>query len=396
MPDFLQTRDEFMFMMAEAGALNPLAAVERPANVYGPCWCASGKKWKFCHKDRQKLERLPFGKISAEQMKCYATGPCQHPDASAANCSTPSSIQSHTIQRRGGLAAIAEDGHVYSTKKAFNEIDKREGQIDMAKIGVGKASTFPGFCSHHDTELFRSVESADSKLDAYNGFLLSFRAVTYELAAKDAQLRSHVASKAFADNGLAFERQVAVQNFLSLHQIGIEQGLADTTALKATYDEAFLTKSFSNFSFYGVEFDGLLPFVAAGAFMPEFDFSGMRLQEIGIAGRPSHVALNITQLGCKTCVGFGWFGGQDCAAARLVESFKAIPDDEKSDAALVLAMEHLENFFCTPSWWKGLAPDISARLHEKIAGGLPSRSPAALIEPGLKAVRCEVAAVLEA
>lgn len=391
MPDMLETRDNFMSMVGSAGALNLLAAVEKPANAYGPCWCASGKKWKFCHKDREKREPLPFGKVNAERAKYFVTGPCQHPDASATTCSSPTSIKSHTIQRRGGLGSIAEHGHVCSTKKAFADLEKRGGQVDLERIGVGQASTFPGFCSHHDTELFRPVELASSKLDAYSAFLLSLRAVTYEVATKDSQLRAHVASREFIDYGRPFEQQAMLQNFLNLHQIGIEQGLEDITLLKVLYDEAFQSQKFSKFNFYGVEFDTVLPFAAAGAFMPEFDFSGAQLQELKEGQAVSQIALNITQLGDNTCVVFGWFGGSDCAAARLVDSFKAIPQNEKANSLLVLAMEHLENFFCTPSWWAGLAPEVSAKLHQKIAGGIPTRSPTALVELGLNAVTAGVA-----
>lgn len=391
MPDMLKTQGDFMSMVASAGALNLLAAVEKPLNAYVPCWCASGKKWKFCHRNREERQPLPFGKVNAERLKYYATGPCQHPHASSTTCSSPSSIKSHTIQRRGGLGAIAENGHVCSTKKAFSDLEKRGGQVDMERIGVGQASTFPGFCSYHDTELFRPVEQANSKLDACSGFLLSLRAVTYELATKDSQLRSHVASKEFIDYGRPFEQQAMLQNFLCLHQVGIEQGLKDITLLKARYDEAFQSQDFRQFSFYGVEFDKVLPFAAAGAFMPEFDFSGAPLQKIKVGQPVSQIALNITQLGDNTCVVFGWFGGPDCAAARLVDSYKAIPHEEKANSLLVLAMEHLENFFCTPSWWAGLAPEVSAKLHQKIAGGVPTRSPAALVELGLNAVTAGVA-----
>lgn len=391
MPDMLEARDEFMSMVGSAGALDLLAAVKEPLNAYGPCWCESGKKWKFCHKGREKRARLPFGKVNAERQKYYSTGPCQHPDASATTCSSSASIQSHTIQRRGGLAAIAESGHVCSTKKAFADLEKRRGQVDMEKIGIGQASTFPGFCSRHDTELFRPVEQANSTLNAYSGFLLSLRAVTYEMATKDAQLRSHVASKEFIDFGRPFEQQAMLQNFLSLHQVGIEQGLKDITLLKALYDEAFKSQDFSKFSCYGILFDKVLPFAAAGAFMPEFDFVGAQLQQIQVGQPVSQIALNITQLGDNTCVVFGWFGGPDCAAARLVDSFKAIPDQDKVNALLVLAIEHLENFFCTPSWWAGLTPEVSATLHKKIAGGVPTRSPTALVEPSLNAIAAGVA-----
>ncbi|MBR7780633.1 hypothetical protein [Undibacterium luofuense] len=396
MPDMLETKNDFTFVAESAGALNILRAVEEPLNAYGPCWCKSGKKWKFCHKDREKRKPLPFGKINADRLKHYATGSCQHPQAANTTCSSPDSIKSHTIQRRGGLGAISENGHVYSTHKAFANLEKRAGQVDMEKIGVGQASTFPGFCSHHDTELFRPVEQVNSKLDANNCFLLSLRAVAYELATKDSQLRSNVAQREFIDYGISFENQAIAQNFLYLKQVGIEQGLKDLTLMKALYDEAFQSQDLGKFSFYSVEFDKVLPFAAAGAFMPEFDFTGAQLQEIDVGQPVSQIALNITKLGDNnTCVVFGWFGGANCAAARLVDSFKAIPHQEKANSLLALALEHLENFFCTPSWWDGLTPEVSAKLHQKIAGGLLARSQTALVEPGLSAVSANVAGSIE-
>lgn len=390
MPDMLKARGDLISMAKSAGAFNLLKAEERPRDVYSPCWCASGKKWQFCHRNREKREPLPIGKVNAERLKYFATGPCQHPHASATTCSSPTSIKSHTIQRRGGLGAIAENGHVYSTKRAFADLEKRGGQVDMEKIGIGQASTFPGFCSKHDTELFRPVEQVNSKLDAYSSFLLSLRAVTFELATKDSHLRSHVASKEFIDYGRPFELQAIFQNLLSMQQVGIEQGLKDMTLLKALYDDAFQAQDFSKFSFYGVEFDKVLPFAAAGAFMPEFDFTGAPLQEMNVWLPVGRIALNITQLGGNTCAVFGWFGGPECAAARLVDSFKAVPDHEKANSLLVLALEHLENFFCTPSWWVGLAPEVSVKLHQKIAGGLPTRSPMALVEFDLNAVTADI------
>lgn len=45
-----------------------------------------------------------------------------------------------------------------SAKQAFIGIEKNKGHIDLGKIGVASASTFPGFCNLHDTALFKPVE----------------------------------------------------------------------------------------------------------------------------------------------------------------------------------------------------------------------------------------------
>lgn len=388
MPNFHDNHAAFASWVSSAGETNLLGASPRPRDAYSPCWCGSTKKWKFCHKDREKQPRATFGQAQATREKFFLSGPCQHPDASAATCSGAGAIQSHTLQRRGGLAAVAEDGHVYSIKKGFRNIEKSNGLVDMDRLGVAKASTFPGYCNHHDTTLFKPVEVPGAILDDMNSFLLSFRAVGYELATKAAALNAHIAIRESIDCGKAFDEQAAIQNYMYLHQLGLKLGLSDVIELKSVYDNAFLNRDISAFSLYGVTFDGTLPFAAAGAFMPEFDFAGNELQRIGTAEKTNSVALNVTQLNGKTCAVFGWFGGPRCPAFHLVDSFKNLPDEAKANALLLISLEHLENIYFTPSWWDGLPEEMRARLHQSIAGGMPgtTRAPNALVEGGMRAL----------
>ncbi|HVK95758.1 MAG TPA: hypothetical protein VM571_13645, partial [Noviherbaspirillum sp.] len=281
MPNFNDNSAAFASMLSAVGTTNVLGAVKTPLDTYSPCWCRSTKKWKFCHKSREKQPPVTFGQSQSIRQKFFLSGACQHPDASVVTCSSAGAIQSHTVQRRGGLGAIAENGHVYSIKRGFLDIEKNEGQVDMEKLGVAKASTFPGYCNHHDTILFKPVEMPGAILDDMNGFLLSLRAVGYELATKAAALDAHIASRESVDAGQPFEIQAAIQNFMYLHQCGLEKGLSDVKECKSKYDQAFLNQNISAFSLYGVTFDGTLPFAAAGSFMPEFDFVGNELQNLG-------------------------------------------------------------------------------------------------------------------
>lgn len=382
MPDFSKATADFHRHIGRLAFSNAMGASERPFNPYAPCWCDSGKKWKFCHKDRHLQKRISHGEFQALVAIHRRTGECQHPSASADSCSAPQPIQSHTIQKRGGLHAVSENGHVYSVKRGFADIRKDLGTVDLKTLGVRAASTFPGFCNRHDTELFRPVEIADAAMSDWNAFLLSFRAIAYELAAKITEIKINGENRAIADAGAPFPFQVGLQNYLRDYAIGLQQGLAFTRRCKAVYDEAFLRSDLSKFSYYAVEFEGLLPFVAAGAFLPEFDFRGEYLQSYEARDFNSQVALNITQLGEGTVAVFGWIDGVDTPAARFVESFKSIPDEDKAHAILVAALEYLENFYCRPSWWERLPPEAKALLHERIAGGLPDRAPDCLVRKG--------------
>ena len=113
---------------------------------------------------------------------------CLHPEASPDTCGTRI-IRAHTIQRKGGLAQITENGHVISVKAGFEDIFKNEGQVIPRQISARDASTFTGFCDRHDNEMFKPVEAGRPILNEETIFLLSFRALAYELYTKESALR---------------------------------------------------------------------------------------------------------------------------------------------------------------------------------------------------------------
>src|SRR4051812_3173876 len=87
-------------------------------------------------------------------------------------------IQAHSVQRSGSLAAISESGHVYM-------FEHRVGKgFQLAKVGTGHATTFQGFCAHHDRSVFFDIDfEFDRRFDPENrhqAVLLALRAVACE------------------------------------------------------------------------------------------------------------------------------------------------------------------------------------------------------------------------
>lgn len=394
MLDFSNVND-FRKVAEKLRQFNPLKASEKPINPYEPCWCGSSKKWKFCHKDREKQNSRSLGELIKSLYVEFQIGTCQHPLASPGTCSSPEAIKSHTVQRRGGLAAVAENGHVYSSKAGFADLGKNVGMVSPKKIGVKAASTFPGFCSYHDSEMFRPVENIDAVLNSMNAFLLSFRAVAYEVSTKAASIINISKIKDVIDGGRSFEEQVQVQTLLHTHEKGLQLGMRDASRWKGEYDKAYLLDELAFFRFYGIAFDTVLPFVAAGAFMPEYDFNGNELQDLNSRNSLEHIALNVTVLGQTTVAILGWIGDENEPAAKLVSQLAAKPQIQKADAILFLAIEYLENIYFKPSWWDGLDPSISSILHEKIGGGIKSRSPSALSEHGCPILTANVVNIFD-
>lgn len=350
---------------------------------YEPCWCGSGAKWKFCHKVRESERPLSFGEVYANMLAEARKGYCSYPGAP--NGCSGRIIKSHTVQRGGGLIAIAQDGHVLSPKEGIKNLQKNNGLMIPERIGINNASTFMGFCDQHDNEMFKPIEHGEVAMDDRAAFLLAFRSVAYEGFNKITAKRWLEYSK--ADAGMPFEKQAQYQMIRQWHLIGTNAAIKDFEAWKKLYDQAFLLADFSDIWYYGIVFDQLLPIAACGALMPEFDFSGQRLQFIGEnVDTLEHVSINITAIGNKTLAMFGWQGAGNNMAAKFVKSYAAISDNEKANALLRLCFEHIENCFITPGWWLSLESSVKDLLVQRIKNGTIAgeRKPDCLRDDGIQ------------
>jgi hypothetical protein len=329
----------------------PLSPKERmPVN--DPCWCGSGIKWKKCHRDRENQQPIPAGKSMDDLLQTMTKGYCLHPDASREACGAKI-IKAHTVQRNGGLADIAENGHVISFKRGFEDIYKNQGKIVPREIGIRHASTFMGFCSTHDHALFAPVEKAPISIDAQSAFLLSYRAVCYEYFQKDVALRCGDIYRQM-DRGQPFHIQAAMQDFSHMHLEGVRRGFDEMKACKAAYDQMYRSGNLTDFSFYAARFSTAFPIVACGGFMPEFDVTSKPLQKISRGTSPLEtVFVNLTVVGGKSLLVLGHLHSSSGPADQFVRSFADLPKDARANTAFHVPIEYMENTYLRPSWWYG-------------------------------------------
>ena len=88
-------------------------------------------------------------------------------------------IRAHSVQNSRVLDLLARDGHV---KALSLKASKDNIEIVMEDVGRNKATTFEGFCSEHDSEIFRPIEENPIDIsDERHLFLLAYRATVREL-----------------------------------------------------------------------------------------------------------------------------------------------------------------------------------------------------------------------
>ncbi len=101
--------------------------------------------------------------------------PCLHPNCQAF------AINSHLLQRNGILNNVAENGHLCEMRIP-NVYERENKLIDIKKVGISQAISFPLFCSKHDSSLFKSIEGKHIDFDSYQSQLLfSYRSLCSEI-----------------------------------------------------------------------------------------------------------------------------------------------------------------------------------------------------------------------
>ena len=147
--------------------------------------------------------------------------------------------------------------------------------------------------------------------------------------------------------------------------------MRDLQAWKKKYDVAFRSGVYDDFSSYMVQLSGQLPIVGCGAFHPEFDVKGRRLQIISRGkGLFDHVTLNLTSVHGCSIVSLGYIADSGGPAEAFVESFREIDDKHKANIAFYLAVEHLENIYFRPSWLDTQPIHVRKELAKRFSSGI--------------------------
>lgn len=118
----------------------------------------------------QELQASFFRILKFQLNRCLASG---------MECKA-NAIRAHSIQNSQSLDLLCRDGHVKGI--TVHVQGSAVPVVKFVDIGRNKASTFTGFCSIHDAEIFRLIDTSpfDSSND-HHLFLVAYRAVAREL-----------------------------------------------------------------------------------------------------------------------------------------------------------------------------------------------------------------------
>lgn len=354
-----------------------------------PCWCGSGRKFKYCHRDREEAVSPTPQNVIDQIKRSYERKICLHYDASNIACG--SVIHAHTIQR-SELSKLARSGKVYGIRHDYGAFLASSGKVSVTLMGINRASTINGFCEAHDSSTFTLLETAPFMASSQQCLLLAYRAICRELYAKEGQLMMLPFTRSL-DAGKPLEFQVSFQRDMREYQRGVELGLNDLRHFKTQYDEAVRRMDGSQIWFYVVWLKDAPTIACSGALLPEYDFAGRELQRLDRTDIiPDHLTFSLIPVDTCGAAVFSWLGPSS-AAERMMRSLDALSNEALSHALVRFCFEQFENIFAAPDWWENLDDNAQSTILKRMQSGVDfatGHTVESLLDDGIRVINWRV------
>lgn len=305
---------------------------------------------------------------------------CLHPSA---NCSG-GICDSHSIQQ-SKLSAIAKAGHVYTVEFDLGEILKKPLFDNLSRFGIEEASVFRGFCSTHDSDLFRPIETQEFQCTPEQLFLYFYRAICRELHVKLCIAKAYVTVEDIArlhpmtpkhlyEELIGWQRAHLTAEALKLH------------LFKAKMDGVLLNREFRRLKHYVVTFKRRPSVLSAAATAPTCDFAGkgFRLVSQPLLPYPIMTITTLPTLSGGVAI-LSWFDNGPVEFAQFCSSLEAVSASKITSSLIRFLFEFCANIAIAPDWWEALPIVHRNTLLKHARSGIPPNrmSESCLTDDGL-------------
>lgn len=333
------------------------------------CPCGSNNIYSRCCKSR-KDEKVDIDELIRNEsrlnaeiigiLKSSKISTCFHPNKE--EC-TKKIIDAHSIQENGVLSLLAKDGEVIYIEPGVN---KNGLILDFKAKTKRKVTTFKGFCSYHDKELFKPIE--DNKYEPNSNehnFLLAYRAFAYEFYKKI------VAMKSFQKLIKKKPSLLLSEEFVSVYR-NYQLSLQDLEATKVHFNEGLLNRKFDIIESVIIPFDYRFGIATSFTYSPYFDLKGNPMNFNHIVSKNSErLKANFVTLlpqFDKSYIIYSWLAEDRDFYNTLITSLR---DIKKSDAKRIfknLTLEYTENLIISPYLWNRFPEWVKDDISKRVIG----------------------------
>jgi hypothetical protein len=256
---------------------------------------------------------------------------------------------------------------------------------------VHRASTFTGFCAHHDSIGFAPLETKRFEPTREQLALLAYRALCRETYAKRAQLRA-IGALREGDRGAQLSYQVAFQELISTYGRGVQIGLSTLDHHKRRFEGMLARSEWTELRSYVVEFDTVPDVLLSGFIFPEADFAGNCVQKLQHIERADGLAVSSIATDRGGAVVFSWMA-DNSASESFILALRQLRSVDKPHFLVRYMFECFENICISPTWWEQLEEGVREGFIDRMnnATGMSEElNVQGLLDDGVRAVSWNV------
>lgn len=170
-----------------------------------------------------------------------------------------------------------------------------------------------------------------------------------------------------SDRGQPRPLQEFIQMQAKIQESGIKLALDELNSIKNEMDMLLMSAKYDEMNHFVIEFSDVPDILVSGSTQPEFDFSGARLQNLGIhGGKLSHLIYNAISYENKGCFVFSWLNMHNKICKKFIDSLTNLTPKELSTALVKYCYTFSENTWASPVWWDNLDEKLKSELNRRI------------------------------
>lgn len=319
------------------------------------CWCDSGKKFKNCHLDREKMmpmtiqeEQEHLKKIDKDLKLCLFN--------KFENSCSKDIIKAHSVSKELFLRKISRNNKVYSLK-----FDMIKYKISIKDIGINEASIFYGFCNKHDTNLFKDFEMEKFMASSNQLLKIGYRSLCLEIFKKIKVIKKYHFFKENKDRG---------KNLLEQHEIQIsvnqeiefnKNSLLKLEKIQSLLHNDILNNTSNKMKHCLIMLKDPQKILCSSVISPEFNFKSERLQKLENTVDAKNLFLNSFIFNNIGYVLISWLEEENDYGKNFSNSIFS-ESHLVNHKLIALILMYTENFYISPDWWDSLTDDKRQNL----------------------------------
>lgn len=285
-------------------------------DLYIPCPCGSGKKYKFCcyksvDREFHNPNELYLDIVKKESKKEF----CMYENQ---DCKLPI-IKAHSIQNNKILSKLAVDGHVYVP--SFNQ--KKFGGLDIKKCGKNEATIATCFCKYHDDVIFKDIDTKNYNYEEKQNFLYAYRAFSKYYYDRIGALESD--RKRFKDSP---NFMIANGGYERIK--GLEKSVEENEEIRNSFNTALKYGKYDEIKSIVFTLDYEVNFATAYMSPLSFDLEGNLISDVwSLDGRIINIYVSIFPENGKSYILISWLKEDDSLKLhRYRQQFQEIKKEE--------------------------------------------------------------------